>query len=161
MNPDLLEGWWDTKHASQYAGAGGIYGRGAEVRTRRRSYMPNLDRRVRSSGWARRVPDAEDHTAARDWAGLVSDLAAGHAGKPWTRYIWSNTPRRADLRADTPAGTQIIPPNFGAVGPTGSMLTDTVIWQYRFGAFWAEGGRRGTVDLDLALEHAYRDMWSR
>lgn len=161
VNPELLEGWWDTIHGSHYAGAGGLYGRGAEVRTRRRSHMPDLTRRIHSSGWARRVPDAEDAMAARDWSGLVNDLATGHSGKPWTRYIWSNTPRRADLHRDTPAGTEIIPSGFGAVGPSGSMLTNTVIWQYRFGAFWAEGGRRGTVDLDLALERAYQNMWSR
>jgi hypothetical protein len=39
------------------------------------------------------------------------------------------------------------------------MLTDTVLWQYRFEAFWSASAHRGSVDLDLALEAAYRDMW--
>lgn len=160
VRPELLEGWWDTMHASQYAGAGGIYGRGAEVRVRPRSYMPDLSRRIHSSGWARRAPAAEDQNAQRHWAALVDNLAEGHASKPRTRYIWSNTPRRADLERDTPANAEIIPGGFGAVGPVGSLLTETVIWQYRFGAFWAEGTNRGMVDLDLALERGYRDMWS-
>lgn len=157
--PEFLEGWWDGMSASPYAGAGGIYGRGAEVRPLPRSHMPDLSRRPHSSGWAARVPAAEDRAAARAFPGLIADLAAGRSPRPQSRYIWSNIPRRIDQHGDTPAGTQIIPDSFGAVGPAGAILSRTVLWQYRFGAFWAEGSSRGLVDLDLALDVAYAEMW--
>ncbi len=159
VEPEFLEGWWDGMSASSYAGAGGIYGRGAEVVPRPRSHMPDLSRRPHSSGWAARVPAAEDRAAARAFPGLISDIAAGRSTRPQSRYIWSNIPRRFDQNRDTPAGTQIIPDSFGAVGPVGAMLNRTVLWQYRFGAFWAEGTTRGMVDLDLALEAGYAEMW--
>jgi hypothetical protein len=66
-----------------------------------------------------------------------------------------NTLLSYDRTRDTPSDAEIIPSTFGAVGPVGSMLTLTVIWQYRFGAFWKRGADGGTVDLDLALEEAY------
>ncbi|RMF83964.1 MAG: DUF1906 domain-containing protein [Nitrospinota bacterium] len=159
VQPEFLEGWWDVMYDSPYAGAGGIYGRGAEVRRRRRSPMPDLRRRPYSRGWAQRVLTAEDRVAERRWPGLLTDLVTGRHSKPYSVFIWTNTPRQVDKRSDTPPGAEIIPPSFGGVGPVGSLLTDTVIWQYRFSAFWERGRHGGTVDLDVALELAYQEMW--
>jgi hypothetical protein len=158
-SPAFLEGWSSVMHTSAFAGAGGFYGRGAEVRPLRGSYMPSHDRPIHSGAWSGRIPAVEERAAARQFPGLIADLAAGVAGKPNSIRIWSNTPRRVDRDRDTPPGTEIVPQAFGAVGPVGAMLTDTVIWQYRFSAFWALGGRRGTVDLDLATETGYHEMW--
>lgn len=162
VSPDFLEGWWAVMHASQYAGAGGLYGRGAETRLRRggRSHLRDLNHRPFSGGWARRVITAEDRIEEQQMDSLLDDLASGRSSDSYSIYIWSNTPRRYDRNRDTPADAEIIPSTFGAVGPVGSLMTQTVIWQYRFGAFWERGATGGTVDLDLALEAAYQNMWS-
>lgn len=167
----FLEGWWNVMYASPYAGAGGLYGRGAEQAVPRRgsrgSHLRDFSRRPYNRNWAQRVSIAEDRVAEQRIYGLLDDLASGyrHISKPHSVYIWSNTPRRYDQSHDTPADTEIIPPAFGAVGPylgrEGSLLTQTVIWQYRFGAFWERGASRGTVDLDLALDAAFDNMWRR
>jgi hypothetical protein len=158
-SPDFLEGWCDAMHGSLFAGAGGFYGRGAEVRPRRGSYMPNLDRPVFSGGWSRQVVALEERSVEQRSTATISNLSQGVSAKPYSLYLWSNTPRRYDEHADTPRGAEIIPQSFGAVGPVGTMLSDTVIWQYRFGAFWASGAQRGSVDLDLATELGYQEMW--
>ena len=159
VTPDFLEGWWSVMHASQYAGAGGLYGRGAETRLRRGSYLRDLDHRPYSAGWARRVITAEDRIEEQQMDSLLDDLASGRSSESYSIYIWSNTARRYDEHRDTPRDAEIVPATFGAVGPVGSLMTRTVIWQYRFGAFWERGADRGTVDLDLALEAAYQNMW--
>lgn len=161
VTPDFLEGWWSVMHASQYAGAGGIYGRGAETQLRQDGYLRDLNQRPFSGGWARRVTTAEQRIEAQQMDSLLDELvSSGQGSEPYSIYIWSNTPRRYDRNHDTPPGTQIVPSAFGAVGPVGSLLTRTVIWQYRFGAFWERGANGGTVDLDLALEAAYQNMWA-
>ncbi len=162
VTPDFLEGWWAVMHASQYAGAGGLYGRGAETRLRHRSrsHLRDHSHRPYSRGWSRQVITAEDRIEEQQMDSLLDDLASGRSSDAYSIYIWSNTPRRYDRTRDTPSNAEIIPSTFGAVGPVGSMLTRTVIWQYRFGAFWERGADGGTVDLDLALDAAYQNMWS-
>ncbi|MFO8232916.1 MAG: hypothetical protein R6U20_09635, partial [Longimonas sp.] len=46
LAPGFLEGWWQVMYASPYAGAGGLYGRGAEqALPRQDSHLRDLSRR--------------------------------------------------------------------------------------------------------------------
>jgi hypothetical protein len=156
--PEYLDGWFTTMYGSRFAGAGGVYGRGVEMIAREAGYR--LFGLRRSSGWAARMPRAEDVGAQQRFDDLIGSLTGQRPrAKPFSPFVWTNTPRVWDRSGDTPGNAVIIPPAWGGRGPVGVMLTDTVLWQYRFEAFWSASAHRGSVDLDLALEAAYRDMW--
>lgn len=161
VSPEFIEGWWVRMRESAWGEAVGLYGRGAEMLPRRGTHLPDLSRPARSYGWARSVSRAEDRVDDEEFEALLGDLDAGRTNRPMRRFVWSNIPRRYDEHRDTPPNAEIIPPAFGAVGPVGATLTDTVVWQYRFGAFWPAGAARGSVDLDLALPLGYEYMWRR
>lgn len=158
VQAEFIEGWWQRMRASPWGEAVGIYGRGAEVRHVRGGYAPRPGRH-HSSGWARRIDAAEQDVADEELEELVDAIAEGEAYRPNKHFIWSNTPRRVDSSHDTPHDAQIIPHSFAAAGPVGAMLSETVVWQYRFSAFWQRNAHRGTVDLDLARPAAYAYMW--
>ncbi len=153
---EWILGWWETMYQSRFAGSGGLYGRAAELPRRTRTGAREVPRPAAGS-WAANAAAAEDRFA--DWtAPSASDLAgqilAGTRQKSVTPYIWSNMPRQM---GDPPAG-QVIPTAFGAIGPAGVLL-EVAVWQYRLGCPLGTHAHHGLVDLDLATDRGYADMW--
>jgi hypothetical protein len=170
VNPDWIHGWWDYMHGSEYAGMGGLYGRGGELPWSALS-NPTVrprhpTRRVRGepNWWSSNVPGAADQQAARLFEQDLDQLAAfgtRRSGTDASRYVWSNIPRRS---CEFPRDRQR-PTSFRGVGPP-THLTDTVIWQYSLNCFRTiiatpSGQDReiALFDLNLAREAGYRDMW--
>jgi hypothetical protein len=157
VRPEWLLGFWGVMANSEYVGMGGIYGRGAEVRVEPGSYRPREQPTTRSSGWARRISSAESRYFEQNWSDFeFLQPGGGPQADRTSCYIWSNTPRRV---GELPPGAPIVPAGFSPVGPVGSTLTETVVWQYRFNCFWGANTSRGYTDLDLANERGYREMW--
>jgi hypothetical protein len=51
----------------------------------------------------------------------------------------------------------VLPRSFAPSRPVGGGVR-TAIWQYRFSCF-ALGGHQGLVDLDVATQEAFDEMW--
>jgi hypothetical protein len=151
VDPAWFRGWCATMYASEYAGMGGVYGNPA---------VPNRA----TEGWGGRV-DAGTSAASSDlWPEFIRNLAAGRrVSKPANLYIWSNRPLLGTPRTDLPA-SRVVPRSFDASRPvTLAPLADTVVWQYHMNTHLGSGhaaGSHGIVDLDLATERGYAEMWA-
>jgi hypothetical protein len=150
VDPAWFRGWCEGMFASQYAGMGGFCGN---------PQVPNLP----TEGWAGRMDAGSATVAGGAFATLIGNLASGRpAGKPANMFVWSNRPLLGQPRTDLPPG-RVIPNSFRAapVGPL-ALLADTVIWQYHMNTHLGSGhapGSHGIVDLDLATDRGYAEMW--
>jgi hypothetical protein len=161
ISPNWIQGWWDAMALSEYAGLGGIYGRGAELRWRDRN--DPLVRVRRTTALSGSVPNASwDRTWGRSNRGL--DAAMRHGGRrgsrrpPGTCYIWTNMPRH---QCRFPRDSNR-PELFQGVGPA-TTYTRVLIWQYSVSCFpfpiEGQDEEQGAFDLNLAMDEAGHDMW--
>lgn len=148
VDPNWLRGWFSGMWQSEYAGMGGLYGRGAEIPQGGQPYHP---RRV----WATSASAAVDEELDT----ITDQTATGQrTSKQAIPYVWSNMPRSGGDPPMTRSGQAegAIPSGFGAVGPA-SPLIQTQVWQYRLNC--PLGTDHPLVDMDMATDAGFADMW--
>ena len=148
--PDWIRGWWEAMFQSEYAGLGGLYGRGAEFTLEEWS-DPDARPRHPQLLWSTRVPIA----ARQQQEGILETLMqrATRRTVPSSHhnlscYVWTTIPRG-------PRGQVVT--DFRGVGPAGGATT--VIWQYAMDSLQYAGENTGLVDLDVATDLGFQDMW--
>lgn len=141
FDSEWFRGWCTRMFQSNYGGMGGVYGDTQH-----------------SWSWgaaaAAGVPDDPQSGT------LISDLAAGRvtAGKSSLFYTWTTRPF---LGHELTTGEPLMPSEFRAINPPANFLMKTVLWQYRQNVKLGLHLHHGAlVDLDLATEDGYADMWS-
>lgn len=168
VSADWIRGWCDCMQRHQGAGMGGLYGK--TVKLRESPYLLPLGQHRRAIRVLQRGPLGTEivsetwgaaFTAASDFRGpgglsydeqeLDSLMLRGPANAyRWTRYIWSNEP----MQLGDPPADQLRPPTFSPAAPRGG--GHVAIWQYRENVY---NNGRVSVDLNLASEAGFADMW--
>lgn len=154
-NPDWIRGWWGALYVSPYAGMGGLYGRGAEC-TLEQAHDPlqmpalatpaALQHRYQPGYWSEASMRAA-HQSRTGLAGLA--IGATHPNMADTsRHTWTNMPRGPRNPNET---------LFRGVGPIGAVTT---VWQYCMDYLRTGGEGTGRIDMDLATELGFREMWA-
>lgn len=147
VSRDWLRGWWDFMDRTEFAGLGGLYGRPAELGP----YRDQLRRAMEKDF----LPHARMYPPGRFSMNISrarKERWASQTPRPPVKtfsdqfHIWSNTPKH-----ECSAAANDIPTGFFAVGP---MNATTVIWQYGYECM------RGYVDMNIATEQGYNDMWA-
>jgi hypothetical protein len=131
---EWFRGWCTSMYASPYPGFGGLYGDAATF------------------GWGNR--------AARG-AGDPRATAEGDHSKGSVLYLWTTKNHDYGDRALQP-GTSLAPSNFLGLGPLATFHVETLLWQYHLNlklGIPLTGRLAGTIDMDLATDRAYKDMW--
>ena len=152
VSSDWMRGWFEVMWQSEFAGMGGLYGRGAELAN---PFLyggaPFHPQRLWSTAATTAVEDELDE--------LWGQMEACGAPAKWPiPYVWSNMPRNGGdppMAASTPE-RQAIPTDFQAVGPAGQFIR-TAVWQYRLNC--PLGTDHPLVDMDLATDEGFADMW--
>lgn len=134
ISQEFLQGWWQVIFDSPYAGMGGMYGN------------PTM-RNITTSYSAAQTALPAQRPGSAGW------LAA-------TRYHWSSHPKieRGQRGTPPPAGPITIP--FRPMPlPGAGASTPSVVWQYGFNVFWRTGAVHGLIDMNLANQQGFADMW--
>ena len=160
-NPDWIRGWWDALYASAYVGMGGLYGRGAEYTLAQASDPLQLvgvasadlqQRRYPVGSWSEASTRAAVQQQSGISAGTLAGMAIGTGNRTalgnTSRHTWTNIPRGPR----NPNETQ-----FRGIGPIGSVTT---VWQYCMDYLRTGGAGSGRIDMDLATEVGFREMWA-